>query len=443
MPAQNDVTGVLDLCLRIGEMLLSNGAGAADVTFAMDSVARHYGLRNAEIDVTFTSLSMSYQPAEGEPAHTMIRQVKQRGIDYEDLTRVDHLIARILAGKESLRSARASILTLFSTGHHRRRWAVTSGWGVMAAGVALMLGGGAWVVGSALVTAMVIDRTQALLTRRRLPTFYQQAAGGAIATVGAVVVALFGVDGIDPSLVVTANIVMLLAGIGFMGALQDALSGFYVTAGARLLEVMLSTAGIIVGVSGGLAAAGVLGVDIGRMDPSPPGLVELALLGVGAGVAAAGFAYASYARVVVLLPVALVAAGATGLSRVVEELGFGRLWPVGLAAVGVGVVGYAVARRVHVPPLVVVVSAVVPLLPGLTIYRGLSLLGEGGVEASTQGIVAMVTAASIALALAAGVILGEYIAQPLAREARRLERRLSGPRLVGPLRSRPVRHPDS
>ena len=52
----------LDFCLRIGEMLLSSGAGAADVTATMQSVAHHLGLRHPEIDVTFTSLSMSYQP---------------------------------------------------------------------------------------------------------------------------------------------------------------------------------------------------------------------------------------------------------------------------------------------------------------------------------------------------------------------------------------------
>ena len=32
------------------------------------------------------------------------------------------------------------------------------------------------------------------------------------------------------------------------------------------------------------------------------------------------------------------------------------------------------------------------------------------------------------------MILGEYVAQPLKREARRLETRLAGPRLVGPMR---------
>jgi uncharacterized membrane protein YjjB (DUF3815 family) len=100
----------------------------------------------------------------------------------------------------------------------------------------------------------------------------------------------------------------------------------------------------------------------------------------------------------------------------------------------IGVVSYSVAGRIKVPPLVVVVSAIVPLLPGLSIYRGLSLLATGG-----GGLVPIIGAAGIAIALAAGVILGEYVAQPLRREARKLETRLAGPRLVGPLRARPSR----
>ena len=52
---------ILDLALRIGEILLSSGAGAADVTATMMGITQHYGLRNADIDVTFTLLRMSYQ----------------------------------------------------------------------------------------------------------------------------------------------------------------------------------------------------------------------------------------------------------------------------------------------------------------------------------------------------------------------------------------------
>ena len=56
---------------------------------------------------------------------------------------------------------------------------------------------------------------------------------------------------VDPSRVVTTGIVMLLAGVGIMGATQDALTGFPVTASARLIDAMLNTAGIIAGVGAG------------------------------------------------------------------------------------------------------------------------------------------------------------------------------------------------
>ncbi len=55
---------------------------------------------------------------------------------------------------------------------------------------------------------------------------------------------------------------------------------------------------------------------------------------------------------------------------------------------------------------------------------------------ASEGLLAMATAASVAIAISSGVILGEYVAQPLKREARRVESRLAGPRLVGPLRVR-------
>ncbi|WP_296606922.1 threonine/serine exporter family protein [Nocardioides sp.] len=428
----------LDFCLRVGEMLLSSGAGAADVIATMQSLAWHYGVRNPEIDITFTSLSMSYQRDPEEPASVLLRHVKQRDIDYEDLTLVDHLVRDVLRDEVDLKEARSRLARIVSSGHQTPRWAVTLGWGLMCAGVGLQLGGGPVVVGVAFLAAACIDRLQLLMARRRLPFFYRQVAGGGIATIIAVLAAALMPD-LDPSVAVTANIIMLLAGIGFMGALQDALSGFYVTAGARLTEAMLATAGIIAGVSGGLTLAEVLGVDVGRLDPgAAAGLKEVSVMALGAAICAAAFAFASYAPRRSLAPVGLVSAVAMVIAQSGMLGGVGRTWPTALAAFFVGLVSYTVAGRMRVPPLVVVVPAIVPMLPGLSIYRGLSLLAEGGNQTS-DGLLAIITAASVAIALASGVILGEFVAQPLKREAHRLESRLAGPRLVGPLRTRTSR----
>lgn len=433
---------VLDLCLRVGEMLLSNGAGAADVTATMDSVARAYGVRAPQVDVTFTSLAMSAQAAPDEPPLIQIRQVTQREIDYDDLTRVDHLVRDVVAGRVELKDARGSIARIASSAHARPRWAAILGSGVSCAGIALMLGGDALVIAVAFVAAVAIVRLQLAMARRRIPYFYQQVAGGAVATVIAAVVtwAFESVVEVDASLVVTANIIMLLAGIGFMGAIQDALSGFYVTGGARILEALLATAGIIAGVSGGISVAAALRVDLPSLEPARFDLTSVSAAAVGAGIAAAAFAYGSYGPKRTLLPLSLLAAFATAISQTIDLQDFGRPWATGIAAFAVGLVSYTVAGRTRVPPLVIVVPAIVPMLPGLSIYRGLSLLGEAERGFVAGGLLAMVTAASVAIALAAGVILGEYVAQPVKREARRVESRLAGPRLVGVTRMRTRRN---
>jgi uncharacterized membrane protein YjjP (DUF1212 family) len=425
----------LDFCLRVGELLLSSGAGAADVTATMQALSWEYGVRRPEVDVTFTSLSMSFQPDPEEPAVVLIRQVKQRDIDYEDLTLVDQLVRDVLRGEADLKDARGRLARIVSSGHILPRWAATLGWGVMAAGVGLQLGGNAAVVLIAAVAAIAIDRLQLVMGRRRVPFFYRQVAGGGVATLIAVLAKAAWGD-LDPSLVVTANLIMLLAGIGFMGALQDALTGFYVTAGARLTEALLATAGIIAGVSGGLTVADLLGISVGKIEVgAASNLRDVTMMAVGAGICAAAFAFASYAPRRTLVWIGVVAAVAMVISQTITLGGVGSTWSTALAAFFVGLVSYTVAGRLLVPPLVVVVSAVVPMLPGLSIYRGLSLLAEGG-HYTSEGLLAIITAASVAIALASGVILGEYVAQPLRREARRLENRLAGPRLVGPLKIR-------
>lgn len=433
MPENRDLYKTLDLGLRIGEQLMSAGAGAADVSATMLNVTRACGVRGVVADVTFTALSLSYQESFDDPTLIQVRQVTHREIDYEDLTMVDHLVRDLVAGRIDRDEARSQLARVISSGHRLPRWAVTLGFGAVGGGVGMLLGGNLLVLLIAAVAAMGVDMLQRAMSRRRLPSFYQQVAGGLLATLVALATAATHVH-LDPSRVVTAAIIMLLAGIGFMGAVQDALTGFPITAGARMLEAMLATAGVIAGVSGGLTLGKVLGLDLGRLTPGAAGWADLPYMTVGAAVCAGAFAFASYAPLRSIAPIALIAAMAEVLSYLSLDRGLGPAWSSAIAAVMIGVVSYSVAGRIKVPPLVVVVSAIVPLLPGLSIYRGLSLLATGG-----GGLVPIIGAAGIAIALAAGVILGEYVAQPLRREARKLETRLAGPRLVGPLRARPSR----
>ena len=158
----------LDLALRVGELLLSSGAGAADVSAQMGNVARACGLRRVTADVTFTELAMSHQAAADEPALIQLRQVRYRQVDFGDLTLVDHLVRDLVAGRIDRDAAAAALNRIVSSGHARPRWTVTLSLGVMGAGIGLLLSGDWTVALIAFVGACGIDVTQAQMTEAAL-----------------------------------------------------------------------------------------------------------------------------------------------------------------------------------------------------------------------------------------------------------------------------------
>jgi uncharacterized membrane protein YjjP (DUF1212 family) len=434
MPLEpRDVYLALDLALRVGEVVLSSGAGAADTQATMLSVTAASGLRGCAVDVNFDALSVSYQPAPDAPPTTQVRQVAYRSRDYSRLADVDQLVRELSRGEVEMPEARHRLSTITSAAHPYPRWSVTFALGFMAAGAALVIGGTWLVVLAAFLGAAGIDRINKLMSRTRWPAFYQQVAGALFVSVLAISLHAMHVRA-DPSLVIGSGIVVLLAGIALVGAIQDALTGFYVTATARSLEAMLLTGGVIAGVSGGLTFGDKIGQDL-RIEVYISHISDWPLSLLGGAVTAAAFSYACYAPLRSLLPSSIVGLLGTAVYLAAVQWGFGIAWASAVAAIAVGVFSYSLAGRVRVPPLVVVVAGIVPLLPGLTIYKALFQLSKGNIV----GLISFATAATIAVGLAAGVLLGEYIAQPLKREARRMETRLAGPRLVGPFRPRSAR----
>ena len=67
MAERSEVYETLDLALRIGEVLLSSGAGAADVTATMLAVTEACGVRHVSADVTFVDLALHTSRAATSP----------------------------------------------------------------------------------------------------------------------------------------------------------------------------------------------------------------------------------------------------------------------------------------------------------------------------------------------------------------------------------------
>jgi uncharacterized membrane protein YjjP (DUF1212 family) len=423
------ITEVLDLATKIGAVLLDSGTGAIDTATQIRFVAGVYGLDDVDVDVTYNTIVVSARRGATLPPITTMQTVQYRSLDFTRLAQVDRLIRRIRDSAIAPSTAHRMVDAIIAAPHPYPYKVATFAWGLMAAGISVLLGGGPLVALLAFVTTGVTVTINRLLNRIGTPVFFQQVAGGFIAVVPAALVfeggERIGIE-ILPSQVIAAGIVVLLSGLSLVGSVQDAITGAPITGVARFFELLLMTGGIIAGVGMALRMLETTGLYLPTITTSTQfAAVDVPVRVAAGAVAALAFAWASYAERRAL-PVAFVA-GMIGVGVVAGSsfIPVGDVIGSGMAAVCVGMLGGLLARRALTPPLVVAVAGITPLLPGLAVYRGLyGILNEQTLE----GLTWAASALGVGCALAAGVTLGEFIARTLRR-----------PRIAAPAWARPAR----
>ncbi|MER6084705.1 threonine/serine exporter family protein [Streptomyces sp. NPDC001833] len=403
------VPRVLDLTLRIGELLLAGGEGAEDVEAAMFAVCRSYGLDRCEPGVTFTLLAISYQPSLVDDPVTASRTVRRRGTDYTRLSAVFRLVDDLTDPEThvSLEEAYRRLAEIRRNRHPYPGWALTAASGLLAGAASVLVGGDLLVFVAAAIGAMLGDRLAWLCAGRGLPEFYQfMIAAMPPAAIG-VAFSLAHID-VAASAVVTGGLFALLPGRALVAGVQDGLTGFYITASARLLEVMYFFVGIVIGVLTVLYFGVKLG---GRLNPDAALITsERPLLQIAASmVLSLTFAVLLQQERSTVLAVTLnggVAWCVYGAMRYA-----GGISPVASTAVAAGLVGLfgqLLSRYRFASALPYTTAAIGPLLPGSATYFGLLSMAQNEVD---KGLVSLAKAASLAMAIAIGVNLGSEISR--------------------------------
>ena len=415
IPSDERAYLVLDLCLKVGEVLLSSGEAAVDARATMMRLAAACGLDTVEVDITFTSISMCCRRGKSAAPVTSMRLVRHRTTDLTRLALVTRIVERVIAGEMGVSAADDALAEAAGAPHPYPRWVATAGWAGLAAAVALLLGGAPVISLAAFVVTAFIDRVGRLLGRWGVAPFFLQVVGGFTATVSTL--GLFALGdlpaGTEPSLVIAAGITVLLSGLSLMGTVQDAISGHVVTAAGRVVEIALLSAGLLAGVILGLRLAAWFGISLNAAVPVAADLTRFGVSASAAAVAAAMSALACYAPLRSLAAAAV--AGGIGWSVYAALTLFAEFGPVvatGLAAVLVGLLTEVICRRTSLHRQVIILSGIIPLLPGLTAYRGFFLLASAHTQDVVAGMVDVTLALAICLALAAGVTLGQFILRP-------------------------------
>nr|WP_201471110.1 threonine/serine exporter family protein [Microbacterium hydrocarbonoxydans] len=416
---ERTVPRVLDLATRIGEAMFAVGASAHEVTLAIIRVCDAYGMRGVQVDVTYNSITVSFHLSGEVWPETLVRVVRVAAPDHDKLQRVQALVADIADGLD-LESARTAFRVIRRVPFRYQQPVVVVARALLAVGVSIMLGASPIIVGLTFVAALGAAVTQAGLARIRVPLFFSQIAGALVTTVVAVAVSALGSAGIEPfigirpSIIVASGIVLMLAGLTVVGAAQDAIDGFALTAGGRILDLTMQTLGVVIGILVGLQLGSVLGFTMDLPDdPAPFG--PLLNQFIGAVIIAIAVAVFNGAGTRIILVSALLSAiTIAGYSSMVAL----QLHPAAASAIGAllaSFVGVLIAHNLHVPSVAVTTAAIVPLVPGVAVFQGLlEMVHAAGAGTGVLGIGgSLVDAVVIGVALASGASLGLYLGTPV------------------------------
>ena len=396
--------------LDLGEALFRYGAGALEVETSIIAVTAAFGMKNTDVDITNQSISLNWAP-EGKIPYSRIRVVRSWSGNYNALASVHELVTDIVSGRLTRSEAERRLDEIIHEPKPFPRWMITVCGAFFASFFASYLGAPILDAALGFVGTLGVLWLTRQLAAWRVPEYFCLAAGGFFASFLAMGAFTLEVD-VTPSMVVAGTLMILLPSARVVSAIQDAINGFPITSAGRLVSAMIAFAGMTAGIMGAVVIWDLLGAPhivvaagLTRIYPFPILILLVFLAGMSAGVV-------EQARWRMLLPIGAISAIGFAAFYAGELLGLGeRITPI-IGATVVGALGRVVALRMGAPQLVVAVPAMMFMLPGLMVFRGMYQIAIENPETSMvmsmmSGLAELFNALIILLAISSGIVLGD------------------------------------
>jgi uncharacterized membrane protein YjjP (DUF1212 family) len=416
----------LRLAITASDLLLSMGVAANSVVSRALDITEAYCDKPANITITYDLLYISQIRGYEDEPFTLIRPIPPRAVNNMTIQAIQKLIYEIRTNKLSLDKAESRMDKILNHPANYPTWVPRLANIAIAPTVVLMYTTNWRIIVLTAIGALFVNVIVTVLGQRLTVPFFKQAAASTVVTLIAAAVTWLGHKnvsffvGLDPTLIVVGGIFLLISGLAIVGAVQDALEEYYLTATARLLRVTLLTLGIVAGILFGTYIAQQLGVNI-AVSPNPLPLTTLHFQILGGALAAAAQALATQTRLRAVIWAGLIGGGSLGIMYASANLGISIIAASGVAALFVGLAASLFSRLWRTPSSGIIASGILPLVPGVTLYTGLMQLVSypPGNEFFMHGVSSMFSTINAALAIAIGASLGSLMGRPLHRHIAR------------------------
>src|SRR5690349_6652521 len=98
VPSDAEVVQVVDLCMGVGEVLLSSGEPAGETAQTMTRLAAACGLPTVDVDINFNSVTMCCHRGKVAAPVTSMRIVRHRTTDLTRLAAVARIVDQTTRG---------------------------------------------------------------------------------------------------------------------------------------------------------------------------------------------------------------------------------------------------------------------------------------------------------------------------------------------------------
>jgi len=395
------------LCLA-GRIILENGGETYRAEDTVLRMARALGLNEPDVFAIPSGLFISFTDEAGEQ-RTSISRVYLGGTHLSRVNRVNEISRALTSGKMDPDRLLDELSAAERMGDGRPAWYAPLMAFFTSAAFAVMFGGGLLEV---LLGGLCGALTQ--LLPRILPSREHSAgmSGTLLSSVFCAFIPLTfrAVTGLCATeVVIAASIMPLVPGLSMTNATQDILRGDMVSGVAHCARAIMIAAMVAGGALIGTHLSSAVGLMAQSAMPASvlPIWIQAVIAFVSSYLAGAGFGLLlSAPRKATIWGAFLGAVGYTAY-WLCMQLGMAETAAMFLGALAAAIGTQIAARRFKMIATVFVTIAILPMVPGLGLYRAMSALAQG--QLASGGAIAAHTMALI-LMIALGIALGSALA---------------------------------
>lgn len=417
--APPEIVLAMNFVAEAGRQMLEASTSVSEVEERLSDFLPAVDLEGCAIDTNLHSITLSYwKPGQPAPL-TIMKTIDASQPRLDRLTGTISLLEKVERGDLSLQEAFDGLWTQGKASGVRQalgRGAVL----LSIVGWVLFLGGTDWAtVLVALLGALLTFPVDAVVNRLKLPAITATVLAAIIIAAVPNIAAGLGLS-LSVSAAVVGGLFRFLPGRALVSAVSDGLANAPVSAIARAFEALITAGALALGVAVGSSIGRGLGVDLAIDTTSAP--LWLSILGAAVGVLGIALAW-GMPRIRVIPAVVISAIGWTLVALAARGDSNATEWIVYfLAAVLVGFFGMIVSYLQGGSASAYTGVAILPLVPGFTLYLGVLALTLGLSDAARDYLL---EATVISLAIASGVAIG----LALGRNLRAIGRWIVGRRL--------------